>query len=115
MLAPVLAVAVARLLVYVVGIGVRAADPGSPLLASIAWTIALLVPAMAVAFLIGLLRWELFSARALERLAVRLLEHPDARNCATPWRGPSAIRGWISPSGDGSGGGWVDARGRPST
>ena len=114
MLAPVLAVAVARLLVYVVGIGVRAADPGSPLLASIAWTIALLVPAMAVAFLIGLLRWELFSARALERLAVRLLEHPDARQLRNalagalgdPWLDLAFWRG-------GSGGGWVDARGRP--
>ena len=114
MLAPVLAVAVARLLVYVVGIGVRAADPGSPLLASIAWTIALLVPAMAVAFLIGLLRWELFSARALERLAVRLLEHPDAQQLRNALAGALGDP-WLDLAfwRDGSGGGWVDARERP--
>jgi signal transduction histidine kinase len=113
MLAPVLAVAVARLLVYIVGLGVRRADPDSPLLGAIGWTIALLVPAMALAFLIGLLRWELFSARALERLAVRLLEHPDgpqlrnalAASLGDPWLD---LAFWRRANG----GGWVDADGR---
>jgi signal transduction histidine kinase len=113
MLAPVLAVAVARLLVYVVGIAVRRADPDSPLLGAIAWSIALLVPAMAVAFLIGLLRWQVFSAGALQRLAVELHEHPGAqrlRNALAaalgdPWLDLAFWRG-------GSGGGWVDADGQ---
>ena len=113
MLTPVLAVAVARLLVYILGFGVRWADPDSPLLGAIAWTIALLVPAMAVAFLIGLLRWQLFSARALERLAVRLLEHPDARRLRNalaaalgdPWLDLAFRR----RGGDGE---WVDTDGR---
>jgi signal transduction histidine kinase len=113
MLAPVLAVAVARLLVYVLGFGVRRVDPDSPLLAAIAWTIALLVPAMAVAFLIGLLRWQLFSARALERLAVRLLEHPDAprlRNALAAALGdPWLDLAFRRDAGDGE---WVDADGR---
>ena len=112
MLAPVLAVAVARLLVYVVGFGVRRADPDSPLLAATAWTIALLVPAMAVAFLIGLLRWQLFSARALERLAVRLLEHPDARrlrNALAAALGDPWLDLAFRSGGDGE---WVDADGR---
>ena len=113
MLAPVLAVAVARLLVYIAGLAVRRADPDSPLLSAFGWTIALLVPAMAVAFLIGLLRWELFSARALERLAVRLLEHPDgqqlrsalAASLGDPWLD---LAFWRADNG----GGWVDAEGR---
>ncbi len=113
MLAPVLAVAVARLLVEVVGLGLRAADSDSPLLGALAWTIALLVPAMAVAFLIGLLRWQLFSARALERLAVQLLERPDARRLRNalaaalgdPWLDLAFWSG-------GRDGDWVDADGR---
>jgi signal transduction histidine kinase len=113
MLTPVLAVAVARLLVYTLGFGVRRADPDSPLLAAIAWAIALLVPAMAVAFLIGLLRWQLFSARALERLAVRLLEHPDAqrlRNALAAALGDPWLDLAFRTGGDD--GEWVDAEGR---
>jgi signal transduction histidine kinase len=113
MLAPVLAVAVARLLVYTVGFAGRRVDPDSPLLGAIGWTIALLVPAMAVAFLIGLLRWQLFSIGALQRLAVRLHEHPDAQRlrialAATmgdPWLDLAFWRG-------GRGGDWVDADGQ---
>ena len=111
MLAPVLVVAVARLLVYTVGLAVRRVDPDSPLLGAIVWTIALLVPAMAVAFLIGLLRWQLFSIAALQRLALRLHEHPDGRRlrhalAATlgdPWLDLAFWRG---------AGEWVDADGQ---
>jgi signal transduction histidine kinase len=113
MVVPVLAVAVARLLVFIVGFGVRRADPDSPLLGAIGWTIALLVPAMAVAFLIGLLRWQLFSARALERLAVRLLEHPDAqqlRNALAAALGDPWLD--LAVQGAASDGEWVDAGGR---
>jgi signal transduction histidine kinase len=113
MVAPVLVVAVARLLVYTAGFGVRRADPDSPLLDAIAWTIALLVPATAIAFLIGLLRWQLFSVGALQRLADHLHEHPDAQRlrnalAATlgdPWLDLAFWRG-------GSGGEWVDADGQ---
>jgi signal transduction histidine kinase len=113
MLAPVLAVAVARLLVYVVGLALRRADPDSPVLDVLGWTIALLVPAMAVAFLIGLLRWRLFSAGALQRLADRLREHPDAQRLrdalaatlADPWLD---LAFWRRADG----GEWVDADGQ---
>jgi signal transduction histidine kinase len=112
MLAPVLAVAVARLIVFTVGFAVRRADPDSPLLGPIGWTIALLVPAMAVAFLVGMLRWQLFSAGALQRLAVGLHEHPDAQQLrkalaaalGDPWLDLAFRRG--------GGGEWVDADGQ---
>jgi signal transduction histidine kinase len=112
MVAPVLAVAVVRMLVYIGGFAVRRADVDSPLLGPIAWTIALLVPAMAVAFLIGVLRWQWFTVGALQRLAARLHEHPDAqrlRNALAavlgdPWLDLAFWRG-------GSTGEWVDAEG----
>jgi signal transduction histidine kinase len=113
-LAPVLAVAVARLLVYIAGFVGRRVDPDAPPLAEIGWIIALLVPAMAVAFLVGLLRWQLFSAGALQRLAGELHEHPDAprlRNALAatlgdPWLDLAFWKG-------GRHGAWVDARGEP--
>jgi signal transduction histidine kinase len=112
MVAPVLAVAVVRMLVYIGGFAVRRADPDSPLLVPIGWTIALLVPAMALGFLIGVLRWQRFTIGALQRLAVRLHEHPDAqrlRNALAavlgdPWLDLAFWRG-------GSSGEWVDADG----
>jgi signal transduction histidine kinase len=113
MVAPVLAVAVARLLVYTAGVAVRRVDPDSPLLDAIAWTIALLVPATAVAFLIGLLRWQLFGAGALQRLAVQVHEHPDAQQLRNAL---AAVLGdpWLDLAfwRAGTGGGWVDADGR---
>jgi signal transduction histidine kinase len=76
-LTPVLAVAVTRLVAYVTGFAVRRVWPDSPVVGGIGWTIALLVPAMAIAFLVGLLRWRVFAAGALQRLAGVLQAHPN--------------------------------------
>jgi hypothetical protein len=43
-----------------------------------AWLLALAVPAIAIAFLAGLLRWRLFAEHALQRLAECLRTLPDA-------------------------------------
>ena len=111
-LTPVLVVAVARLVVYAVGFAVRRVDRDSPPLEALQWTIALLVPAMAIAFLIGLLRWQLFTAGALQRLARALHDHPDAeqlRVALARTLGDPALKiaFW---KGEGTGG-WVDAGG----
>ena len=112
-LTPVLVVAVARLVVYAVGFAVRRADPDSPPLEAFQWTIALLIPAMAIAFLIGLLRWQLFTADALQRLARELHQHPDteqlrvalARTLGDPalqiafWKG-EATGCWVDCGGE---------------
>jgi signal transduction histidine kinase len=111
-LTPVLLVAVARLVVYAVGFAVRRANPDSAALDAFQWTIALLIPAMAIAFLIGLLRWQLFTAGALQRLARELHDHPDteqlrvalARTLGDP---ALTIAFWKRESS----GGWVDAAG----
>jgi signal transduction histidine kinase len=112
MLTPVLAIAVTRLVVYVVGFAVRRVAPDSRALEAIGWTIALLVPVMAIAFLVGLLRWQSFTASSLQRLAGVLHEHPDAnrlRNALAatlgdPWLDLAFWKG-------GRSGEWVDAQG----
>jgi signal transduction histidine kinase len=114
MLTPVLVVAVARLLVYVVGFAARRADADSELVVALAWTIALLVPAMALAFLVGLLRWQLFSASALQRLAIAIHGQPDAarvREALAATLGDPRLDLALR-AGD-NGNGWVDAHGRP--
>jgi signal transduction histidine kinase len=68
----VVGVATARLVVYMVAVGVRRISPASPLVEPMAWFLALLVPVMALAFLAAALRWRLFAAGALERLAAGL-------------------------------------------
>lgn len=69
---PVLGVAIARLIVYMIAVGLRRLAPASPLVEPMAWALVLLVPAMALAFLVAPLRWRLFAAGALEKLAAGL-------------------------------------------
>src|SRR4051812_48779504 len=71
-LTPVLAVAMGWALLLGVGLGVRLAWPGSALVEGVVWLVALTVPAMSVAFLIGLMRWWVYVGAALRRLAARL-------------------------------------------
>ena len=83
------------------------ADAGS-------WLLALAVPLLAVAFLVGVWRWRLFIAAAMQRLAVRLHGRPAAGRAATRARG-----GVRRPVAGGSSAGvdgdhpprWVDAAG----
>jgi signal transduction histidine kinase len=111
-LTPVLAIAATRLIVYAGGFAVRRADVDSAVLGAFAWTIALLMPAMAVAFLIGLLRWQLFAGAALQRLARELHAHPDADRLraalARTLEDPSLRLAFWKSEGAGS---WVDADG----
>jgi signal transduction histidine kinase len=71
-LTPVLAVAMGWALVLGVTLGVRLAWPGSALVDVVVWLVAFTVPAMAVAFLIGLMRWWVYVGASLRRLAARL-------------------------------------------
>jgi signal transduction histidine kinase len=111
-LTPVLGIAVVRLVVYAGGFAVRRADPDSPLLGALAWTIALLVPTLAVAFLVGTLRWQLFAGGALRRLARELQAHPDVERLRAALAGtladPSLTLAFWKSEGNG---GWVDADG----
>ena len=75
-LTPVLAVAIFRLAALAVGIAARQLAPASHVAEVLTWVIALALPALAIAFLVGLVRWRLFIAAAMERLAARLSRHP---------------------------------------
>jgi signal transduction histidine kinase len=78
MLAPVVGVAMARAVALGILIVARDLDTGLSLLELSSWLLALAVPALALAFLAGLLRWRLFAERALQRLAECLRALPDA-------------------------------------
>lgn len=114
-LVPVLAVADARAGLLGIGIAARALDPSSPLLRAVAWLLALAVPLIALAFLAGLLRWRLYSGRALERLAACVRARPDAatleRAFAEAFEDPSVEIAF--PAGQASAQRWFDAAGRP--
>ena len=74
--APVLTVATFRLAAVATGIATSALAPDAAFIDVVAWVVALAVPVLALAFLVGLIRWRLFIAVALERLALRLRAHP---------------------------------------
>ena len=71
-LTPVLAVAMVWALLFGITLGVRQAWPGSALVDGAVWLIALTVPVMAAAFLVGLMRWWVYVGASLRRLATRL-------------------------------------------
>jgi signal transduction histidine kinase len=71
-LTPVLAVAVAGILVTAFGLVVRHVAPGSPALSVTRWLAAFALPAMALAFLVGLVRWRLYVAASLRRFAASI-------------------------------------------
>ena len=77
MLVPVLAVSMAREASLGVAIVARQIDPTAPVIEVAAWLLALAVPAIAVAFLIGILRWRLFAGSALQQLAEYVRTAPD--------------------------------------
>jgi signal transduction histidine kinase len=112
MLVPVVAVAMARAGALGALIVARDLDAGVP--EASAWLLALAVPALAVAFLAGLLRWRLFAERALQRLAECLRSLPDAltlRKAFAEAFGDPTIQ-LVFPA-RGPGGGWMDCSGRP--
>ena len=70
-LAPVLPVAAARLVLLALALAVRRADVAAPVLDGLLWAVALGVPALAGAFLLGMFRRRLYAADALQRLGVK--------------------------------------------
>ena len=68
-LTPVLAVAAAGIALTAFGLTVRRFDPGSPALTVARWLAAFALPAIALAFLVGLLRWRLYVGASLRRFA----------------------------------------------
>jgi signal transduction histidine kinase len=112
-LSPVLGAAALRLMTFAVAFSARGVAPDLDLLSYFAWALALEVPVFAAAFLLGLVRWRLFVASGIQRLARRLGGHPRPERLraalAEAFDDPSLeIVYWL---GDGSG--WADANGQP--
>jgi signal transduction histidine kinase len=111
-LAPVLGVAGFRTAALGVAVLGRRLAPASSAVEVSAWLLALGVPLMALAFLVGVLRWWVFIARASQRLAARLRAHASPEDLraalADAFDDPSLeIVYWIG-NGDGH---WGDAEG----
>ncbi len=79
MLAPVLTAAIAQMLLLVVFVVARRGDPGASAVDTLGWLVGLCVPGVALGFLVGLVRWRLYVAGALQQLAVvtRRRMNPD--------------------------------------
>jgi signal transduction histidine kinase len=111
----VLVIAAARATLMVIGAGMRWIDPDEPIVEAIAWALALAVPALAIGFLIGLLRWDFFAGRALARLASSVQAMPDGptlrRAFAEAFRDDSIQIGF--PASHGEAGLWNDCWGDP--
>ena len=114
MLAPVVAVAMARAAALGVAIVGRELDPDAWPVQLAAWLLALAVPAVAIAFLAGLLRWRLFAETALRRLAECLQALPDAltlrRAFAEAFGDPTVKIAFPESAPDR----WMDPSGRPA-
>ncbi len=112
-LAPVLVVAVAGIAVLTVFLIVRRFAPASQLLGVLRWVAAFALPAIAIAFLIGLLRWRLYVGASLRRFAATLgsrLQPEDLRRAlAEAFEDPGLEI--VYPL---AGGGWARADGRPT-
>jgi signal transduction histidine kinase len=110
-LTPVLAVALARSAVLAIAVVVRRAAPDSAVVDALTWIVALGLPAMALGFFVGLVRWRLFLAEALQVLGLRLQGGTDAQGLrkvlAEALDDPSL---WLAYS---RGAGSVDADGLP--
>jgi signal transduction histidine kinase len=72
MLAPVVLAALVTLISLTGFVVVRLAAPGSAAVDTLGWLYGLSIPVIALSFLIGLLRWRLFVARALRQLAAEV-------------------------------------------
>ncbi|HEY7599215.1 MAG TPA: histidine kinase dimerization/phosphoacceptor domain-containing protein, partial [Candidatus Limnocylindrales bacterium] len=114
MLAPVVAVAMARAGALGVAIVGRELEPDAWPIQLASWLLALAVPAVALAFLAGLLRWRLFAETALRRLAECLHSLPDAltlRRAFAEAFGDPTIK-IVFPGGTPDT--WMDPWGRPA-
>jgi len=70
--APVLATSSARMLLFIVALALRALAPHSPLTSAAMWMLAAMLPAIALAFLLGLVLWRMFVTTAIQSVHARL-------------------------------------------
>jgi signal transduction histidine kinase len=113
---PVLGIGAVRVaLAGIVFIG-REFDPSAWSVEAAAWLVSLAMPAIALAFLAGLVSWRLFASDALQRLAECVNTSPNAPQLqgalATTLSDPT-LR--VAFPGSGDNGRWIDCWGAPVT
>jgi signal transduction histidine kinase len=115
LLAPVVAVGAARVALLAAGFILREADSSALSVRIVSWSLALAVPAIAIAFLLAIFRRRLFAGGALERLGERLGPASDARAIrrafADAFGDPNLEIAFPGAGGDG----WVGSTGAPLT
>jgi len=77
---PVLTAGIVRLGAYVAFIPTRRLVPDSAAVDAIGWVLLLSLPAIALGFLVGLVRWRLHVADAMEQLARSVMARPSPAN-----------------------------------
>jgi len=98
--APVLAASSVRMLLFALAVGIREAAPHSSLTTATMWTLAALVPAIALAFLFGLVLWRMYVTTAIQGVHARLHGIP----------GPEQVRDALSEAFEDPGlliGSWI--------
>ena len=111
-LAPVLAAAILLAVFFIAYFLIRRISAGSPVLTAVGWLYVLCIPGIAVGFVVGLLRSKLAAGSALQRLVVRLGDHPDPGELTAVLRDTMEdptleLVYWVP----GPGGDWVNADG----
>jgi signal transduction histidine kinase len=113
-LAPVLAIAILRVGTFGVAIGSRRWGASDAVIDALVLLVVLGLPALSLAFLLGLVRWRLLTADALLRLAVGIRRDPDPEELreliATALSDPSVELVYRDPRAST---GWVDGDGEP--
>jgi signal transduction histidine kinase len=112
-LTPVLAVAILRIGTFATSIAARRWGASDAVLDTLIWIALLGLPAMALAFLVGLVRWRLFTADALLTLAAGIRHDPrpdelrdlvaralDDPSVEIAFRDPGAATGWVDGDGE---------------
>jgi signal transduction histidine kinase len=114
MLLPVAIVLAVRAALMGVAIIARQTGPDQQTLEIAVWALALATPALAVAFAVGLARFQLYAGRVLERLAGDVRASPDpielSRSLARAFGDPQLRLAFPRPATPGL---WSDSSGRP--
>ena len=109
MFVPVLTAAVVQMLALVAFVATRRAAPDAAVVGTIGWIVGLCVVGVALGFLVGFVRWRLFVARALQRLALATQQEMEPRELrdtvARAVADPSLEMVWLHDAT------WVDAAG----
>jgi signal transduction histidine kinase len=113
-LTPVLSIAMLRTLVFAAAFGLRRGGAGDSVLAVVTAAVALGLPALCLAFLLGLLIWRIHTANALINLSRGLRTSPDPHRTrdliAQTLTDPTVELAYWRPD---NGGAWVDGHEQP--